>query len=55
MDEPVGTGFSYAKSFEGYNINDTLAAAELYDFLRKVSQNYLITILNLPFEIYILT
>ncbi|XP_059445961.1 serine carboxypeptidase-like 7 isoform X2 [Corylus avellana] len=35
VDEPVGTGFSYAKSAEGYNISDTLAASELYDFLRK--------------------
>lgn len=35
VDGPVGTGFSYAKSSEGYNISDTLAVAELYDFLRK--------------------
>jgi carboxypeptidase C (cathepsin A) len=55
VDEPVGTGFSYAKSFEGYNISDTLAAVELYDFLRKVSQNYLTIMLNLAFEIFILT
>ncbi|KAK7851874.1 serine carboxypeptidase-like 1 [Quercus suber] len=31
----VGTGFSYAKSLEGYNTSDTLAAAELYEFLLK--------------------
>lgn len=36
MDEPVGAGFSYAKTSEGYNISDTLAVAQLYDFLRKV-------------------
>jgi carboxypeptidase C (cathepsin A) len=54
VDEPVGTGFSYAKSSEGYNnMSDTLAVAELYDFLRKVSQNYLTTILYVAFEIYI--
>ncbi|XP_062176465.1 serine carboxypeptidase-like 2 [Alnus glutinosa] len=35
VDEPVGAGFSYAKTSEGYNISDTLAVAELYDFLRK--------------------
>ncbi|KAM3683707.1 hypothetical protein ACB094_12G167300 [Castanea mollissima] len=35
VDAPVGTGFSYAKSSEGYNISDTLAVAELYEFLQK--------------------
>uniref|UniRef100_A0A2N9ERD1 Serine carboxypeptidase-like 18 n=1 Tax=Fagus sylvatica TaxID=28930 RepID=A0A2N9ERD1_FAGSY len=35
VDAPVGTGFSYAKSWEGYNISDTLSAAEIYEFLRK--------------------
>ena len=45
MDAPVGTGFSYAKSWEGYNISDTLSAAEIYEFLRKVIQNYIITLL----------
>jgi hypothetical protein len=34
-------------------MSDTLAVAELYDFLRKVSHNYLTTILNVAFEIYI--
>jgi hypothetical protein len=54
VDEPVGIGYSYAKSSEGYNnMSDTLAVAELYDFLRKVSQNYLTTILYVAFEIYI--
>ena len=43
VDAPVGTGFSYAKSSEGYNISDTLAAAELYEFLLKVIKNYIIT------------
>ena len=47
VDEPVGTGFSYAKSSEGYNISDTLAAAELYEFLLKVIKNYIITWFNL--------
>ncbi|BBH09645.1 serine carboxypeptidase-like 13 [Prunus dulcis] len=36
MNEPVGTGFSYAKSWEGYsNISDTLSAVQTYEFLRK--------------------
>nr|POE69775.1 serine carboxypeptidase-like 17 [Quercus suber] len=35
VDTPVGSGFSYAKTSEGYYISDTLAAAELYEFLRK--------------------
>ncbi|KAK7846413.1 serine carboxypeptidase-like 18 [Quercus suber] len=35
VDAPVGTGFSYAKSSEGYNISDTLGVAELYEFLQK--------------------
>ncbi|BFG41943.1 hypothetical protein CerSpe_282160 [Prunus speciosa] len=36
VDEPVGTGFSYAKSWEGYsNISDTLSAVETYEFIRK--------------------
>jgi carboxypeptidase C (cathepsin A) len=29
LDAPVGTGFSYAKSWEGYNITDTLSADEI--------------------------
>ncbi|XP_020409313.1 serine carboxypeptidase-like 13 isoform X2 [Prunus persica] len=36
LDAPVGTGFSYAKNWEGYsNLNDTLSAAQTYEFLRK--------------------
>ncbi|XP_062020692.1 serine carboxypeptidase-like 18 [Rosa rugosa] len=36
IDAPVGTGFSYAKSWERYPIlNDTLSAAQTYQFLRK--------------------
>ncbi|BBH09714.1 serine carboxypeptidase-like 17 [Prunus dulcis] len=35
-DASVGTGFSYAKNWEGYsNPNDTLSAAQTYEFLRK--------------------
>ncbi|XP_031273265.1 serine carboxypeptidase-like 17 [Pistacia vera] len=35
LDAPVGTGFSYAKSWQGYNMTDTLSAALTYSFLRK--------------------
>ncbi|XP_059445738.1 serine carboxypeptidase-like 18 isoform X2 [Corylus avellana] len=35
LDAPVGTGFSYAKSWEGYNMTDTLSAAQTYEFIRK--------------------
>lgn len=37
IDAPVGTGFSYAKSWEEYpNLNDTISAAQTYQFLKKV-------------------
>ncbi|XP_044489160.1 serine carboxypeptidase-like 17 isoform X1 [Mangifera indica] len=36
LDQPIGTGFSYAKNWTGYNtLNDTLAATDSYNFLRK--------------------
>ncbi|KAI4298586.1 hypothetical protein L6164_032126 [Bauhinia variegata] len=35
VDAPVGTGFSYAKTSEGYNVSDTISAAQTYEFLRK--------------------
>ncbi|ONH91762.1 hypothetical protein PRUPE_8G135600 [Prunus persica] len=36
VDEPVGTGFSYANSWVGYsNVSDTLSAVQTYEFLRK--------------------
>ncbi|KAI6678192.1 hypothetical protein NL676_038988 [Syzygium grande] len=35
LDQPVGTGFSYANSWESYNMNDNISAAETYEFLRK--------------------
>ncbi|GAY48758.1 hypothetical protein CUMW_114180 [Citrus unshiu] len=31
----IGTGFSYANSWEGYIMNDTLSATQIYHFLRK--------------------
>ncbi|XP_021822228.1 serine carboxypeptidase-like 17 isoform X4 [Prunus avium] len=35
LDQPVGTGFSYAKRWGGYRTGDTLSAAQTYEFLRK--------------------
>ncbi|GMY38756.1 serine carboxypeptidase-like 18 isoform X5, partial [Fagus crenata] len=35
LDAPVGTGFSYAINWEGYNTSDTSSAARTYEFLRK--------------------
>ncbi|CAL9022599.1 unnamed protein product [Prunus brigantina] len=35
LDQPVGTGFSYAKSWEGYETGDISSAAHTYEFLRK--------------------
>ncbi|XP_048430939.1 serine carboxypeptidase-like 18 isoform X2 [Pyrus x bretschneideri] len=35
IDAPVGTGFSYATTWKGYNISDTSHAAQTYQFLRK--------------------
>nr|XP_048322958.1 serine carboxypeptidase-like 8 [Ziziphus jujuba var. spinosa] len=35
LDGPVGTGFSYATTWQAYNTSDTLSATTNYDFLRK--------------------
>ncbi|XP_050366801.1 serine carboxypeptidase-like 18 [Argentina anserina] len=36
LDAPVGTGYSYAKTWEGYsNMSDTISSAETYEFIRK--------------------
>ncbi|KAL3730226.1 hypothetical protein ACJRO7_027268 [Eucalyptus globulus] len=35
LDQPVGTGFSYANNWESYNIDDNISVAESYEFLRK--------------------
>ncbi|XP_034227758.1 uncharacterized protein LOC117637089 [Prunus dulcis] len=36
LDQPVGTGYSYAKSWEEYRAGDTLSCTQTYEFLRKV-------------------
>jgi hypothetical protein len=36
IDAPVGAGFSYAKTSEGYYTSDTKSALQTYTFLRKV-------------------
>lgn len=38
LDSPVGTGFSYAESLEGYYSSDTKSPYAVYLFLRKVSK-----------------
>ncbi|KAL0383171.1 UNVERIFIED_CONTAM: Serine carboxypeptidase-like 18 [Sesamum calycinum] len=35
IDQPVGTGYSYSNTLEGYITNDTLSTRICYDFLRK--------------------
>ncbi|BFG42097.1 hypothetical protein CerSpe_283710 [Prunus speciosa] len=35
LDQPVGAGFSYAKSWQGYETGDISSAAHTYEFLRK--------------------
>ena len=36
IDAPVGAGFSYSKSFDGYYTTDRKTVANLYNFLQKV-------------------
>uniref|UniRef100_A0A5B6YR54 Putative serine carboxypeptidase-like 7 n=1 Tax=Davidia involucrata TaxID=16924 RepID=A0A5B6YR54_DAVIN len=40
IDQPVGTGFSYATTQAGYNTSDTKAVAQAYSFLRKWLTNH---------------
>ena len=37
IDIPVGTGFSYSKTQDGYYSSDTLWVEQTYAFLQKVS------------------
>ncbi|KAJ6777318.1 SERINE PROTEASE FAMILY S10 SERINE CARBOXYPEPTIDASE [Salix koriyanagi] len=39
LDAPAGTGFSYSTTLEGYDVSDTLSAAQTYEFLRKVRES----------------
>ena len=50
LDAPVGTGFSYATTSQGYNITDHISAAQTYEFLRKVSENSIKIMRLLPFS-----
>lgn len=36
MDGPVGTGFSYSESLDGYIMDDYKFTAQAYEFLQKV-------------------
>ena len=36
IDAPVGSGFSYSNSLEGYYSDDQKTVANLYNFLQKV-------------------
>lgn len=40
LDAPVGTGFSYSTTFEGYIVDDKLSVALNYEFLRKWLLNH---------------
>jgi serine carboxypeptidase-like clade 1 len=39
VDAPVGTGFSYSTTQEGYHIDDLESASQIYEFLKKVCGN----------------
>lgn len=40
LDAPVGTGFSYSNTSEGYNSSDTTSSESTYAFLRKWMTNH---------------
>lgn len=39
LDAPVGAGFSYSKSYDGYIMDDYKFVAQAYEFLQKVWEN----------------
>ncbi|KAG6652628.1 hypothetical protein CIPAW_05G019400, partial [Carya illinoinensis] len=50
LDAPVGTGFSYATTWEAYNSNDTSSTTQTYEFLRKWLMTHSTFLVN-PFYI----
>lgn len=44
LDWPVGAGFSYATTPEGYHTSDSESPEDIYAFLRKVSKSTYIII-----------
>ncbi|KAF9666075.1 hypothetical protein SADUNF_Sadunf16G0191100 [Salix dunnii] len=42
VDYPVGTGYSYTTSSEDYHMTDTTSAKQVHQFLRNVSETWLV-------------
>lgn len=41
LDAPVGTGFSYATTSDGYHSSDVKTVEDIYTFLQKVTHDYM--------------